>query len=166
MGVMQRSENMRVVFRSFDEDKSGKVSYAEFRRALAGLNVQLTAVEFDALCRHLDADGSRQIEYAEFVNELGANKAQDKDSFTRSLTHDRPGSASSSVFSSSSRPSSAASNRSSRPSSAASSRSSASNGGRPSSRHSSRSSVRGKQAKQLAALSSKSMANLMDKYAV
>jgi hypothetical protein len=32
-------------------------------------------------------------------------------------------------------------------------------------RHSSRSSVRGKQAKQLAALSSKSMANLMDKYA-
>jgi len=60
--VMQRSENMRVVFRSFDEDKSGTVSYAEFRRALAGLNVQLTAAEFDALCRHLDADGSGQIE--------------------------------------------------------------------------------------------------------
>ena len=60
--VMQRSENMRVVFRSFDDDKSGTISYQEFRRALAGLNVQLSGHEFDALCKHLDGDESGEIE--------------------------------------------------------------------------------------------------------
>lgn len=154
--VMQKSENMRVVFRSFDEDKSGTISYHEFRRALAGLNVQLSGPEFNALCKHLDDDGSGEIEYQEFGDQLGTNQGQKQGSAMDALIHKRPhsgGSRSSSVFSSRS---------DERPGTASSASSNTSGTRRPSSR----SSMRRKQGKQVAAMSSKSMSDLVGKYSV
>ena len=54
--------NLPVLMRSFDENNSGTLSYAQFLRALAALNLQLTAAERDALCSHVDSRGSGEIE--------------------------------------------------------------------------------------------------------
>lgn len=50
------------LLRSFDDNMSGKITWAKFLRALAGLNVQFTAPERNALCSHVDASGSDEIE--------------------------------------------------------------------------------------------------------
>ena len=49
------------LFRTFDQDQSGNISYAEFRRALASLNLALTSKEFSAVCAALDKDDNGQV---------------------------------------------------------------------------------------------------------
>jgi Ca2+-binding EF-hand superfamily protein len=54
--------NLPLLLRSFDEHKTGAISYAQFMKALAVLNLQLTGSERDALCSHIDKHGSGEIE--------------------------------------------------------------------------------------------------------
>jgi Ca2+-binding EF-hand superfamily protein len=68
--VEQKSKNVRVVFRNFDEDKSGSVDYDEFRRGLAHLGITLSDEEFQALLGIIDNDQSGTIDYNEFVEDL------------------------------------------------------------------------------------------------
>ena len=44
--MASKAKNVRVVFRNFDEDKSGSVDYAEFRRGLAHLGIALSDEDF------------------------------------------------------------------------------------------------------------------------
>ena len=66
----QKARNIRVVFRGFDEDKSGSVDTSEFRRGLAHLGVALSEAEFKMLLEIVDNDGSGTIDYNEFVEDL------------------------------------------------------------------------------------------------
>ena len=68
--VEQKSRNVRVVFRNFDEDKSGSVDTSEFRRGLAHLGIALSDAEFNMLLDIVDNDGSGTIDYNEFVEDL------------------------------------------------------------------------------------------------
>ena len=68
--VEQKARNIRVVFRGFDEDKSGSVDTSEFRRGLAHLGVALSDAEFKMLLEIVDNDGSGTIDYNEFVEDL------------------------------------------------------------------------------------------------
>merc|ERR1712166_21727 len=73
--VEQKAKNVRVVFRNFDEDKSGSVDYAEFRRGLAHLGIALSDEDFEILIDLVDNDKSGCIDYNEFVEDL---KSQDE----------------------------------------------------------------------------------------
>jgi len=68
--VEQKSKNVRVVFRNFDEDKSGSVDYVEFRRGLTHLGIALSDADFQSLIEILDNDQSGTIDYNEFVEDL------------------------------------------------------------------------------------------------
>merc|ERR1712100_307770 len=72
--VEQKAKNVRVVFRNFDEDKSGSFDYAEFRRGLAHLGIALSDEDFETLIDVVDNDKSGCINYNEFVEDL---KSQD-----------------------------------------------------------------------------------------
>merc|ERR1712028_327415 len=72
--VEQKAKNVRVVFRNFDEDKSGSVDYAEFRRGLAHLGIAMSDEDFKTLIDLVDNDKSGCIDYNEFVEDL---KSQD-----------------------------------------------------------------------------------------
>jgi Ca2+-binding EF-hand superfamily protein len=68
--VEQKSKNVRVVFRNFDEDKSGHVDYVEFRRGLTHLGIALSDADFQTLLDVVDNDQSGTIDYNEFVEDL------------------------------------------------------------------------------------------------
>ena len=50
-------QNIRPVFRRFDEDKSGRLDYDEFRRGLLHMGIPLNDREFALLIKELDNDG-------------------------------------------------------------------------------------------------------------
>jgi Ca2+-binding EF-hand superfamily protein len=77
--VEQNHVNIRPVFRKFDEDKSGHLSYDEFRRGLLHMGIPLNDKEFRLLCKEVDNDGSGSIGYDEFVEDM---KSDDKDQTT------------------------------------------------------------------------------------
>merc|ERR1712100_493647 len=68
--VEQKAKNIRVVFRNFDEDKSGSVDYQEFRKGLEHIGIILTDVDFQTLLDVVDNDKSGTIDYNEFVEDL------------------------------------------------------------------------------------------------
>merc|ERR1711871_1507022 len=68
--VEQKSKNIRVVFRNFDEDKSGSVDTHEFRKGLEHIGIVLTDVDFQTLLDVVDNDKSGTIDYNEFVEDL------------------------------------------------------------------------------------------------
>eukprot|EP01043_Picozoa_sp_COSAG02_P020980 COSAG02_NODE_1052_length_14953_cov_6.064023_9_plen_404_part_00 len=74
--VEQNSMNIRPVFRRFDDDKSGQLSYAEFRKGLLFMGLPLNDREFALLCKEVDNDGSGEIDYGEFVEDM---KSDDQD---------------------------------------------------------------------------------------
>lgn len=61
----------RVVFRSFDADHDGRVSYDEFCKALEGLNIEAPRTKLMDLARFVDTNGDGDIEFSEFA-ERGA----------------------------------------------------------------------------------------------
>jgi Ca2+-binding EF-hand superfamily protein len=65
--VEQKAKNIRVVFRNFDEDKSGSVDYQEFRKGLEHIGIILTDVDFQTLLDVVDNDKSGTIDYNECV---------------------------------------------------------------------------------------------------
>jgi Ca2+-binding EF-hand superfamily protein len=81
--VEQNHTNIASVFRKFDDDKSGHLSYDEFRKGLLYMGVPLNNKEFDLLCKEVDNDGGGDIDYAEFVedmkdNDMGANLVEER----------------------------------------------------------------------------------------
>jgi hypothetical protein len=71
--IEQNSINIRPVFRKFDDDKSGHLSYDEFRRGLLHMGIPLNDKEFALLCKEVDNDGGGNIDYEEFVEDMKDN---------------------------------------------------------------------------------------------
>ena len=63
--------NVRKTFRDFDEDRSGDLSYDEFRKGLEMLGFRVSDLEFKEVMKILDRDGDGTIEYEEFCTKLG-----------------------------------------------------------------------------------------------
>jgi len=59
-------------FREQDMDGSGQLELPEFKRALKGLNIDLTDADLVAVFNALDSDGSGVLQLREFLNELKA----------------------------------------------------------------------------------------------
>ena len=78
--VEQNSMNIRPVFRRFDVDKSGSLNYEEFRKGLLFMGLPLNDSEFALLCKEVDNDGSGEIDYGEFVEDM---KSDDQDRVVR-----------------------------------------------------------------------------------
>ena len=66
----KKTSNIRPIFRSFDENKDGTVSYAEFRHGLTMMGFEPTDEQYEELLRIVDADGSGAIDYLEFANTI------------------------------------------------------------------------------------------------
>merc|ERR1719231_182476 len=65
--IYEKSQHIRKVFRSFDEDKNGTVSHKEFRFGLKQLGIDLSDDDFKLLLSVVDSDGNGAVNYAEFV---------------------------------------------------------------------------------------------------
>jgi calcium-dependent protein kinase len=63
----QKAKDLRDVFQQMDLDGSGWVDRAEFRRACAEVNPNMTKRDVDALFDAIDQDGNKQISFLEFV---------------------------------------------------------------------------------------------------
>ena len=60
-------KNIMDVFMALDRDKDGCVSHVEFSRGMHRLGLGLTNKQINTLIKHMDKDGSGEIEYNEFV---------------------------------------------------------------------------------------------------
>ena len=61
------NEDIRQAFRLFDNDGSGQVSAAEFRKTLTTLGEQMSEEEVDEMMAVLDKDGDGNLNYEEFL---------------------------------------------------------------------------------------------------
>ena len=73
-------QTVQYVFREWDDDDSGTISAAEFRRAIPALGVAVDVADANALFALLDADGSGELDYNELNRHLrrGADVALDE----------------------------------------------------------------------------------------
>jgi len=58
------------VFRSFDLDKDGTIDQSEFMKAVASMNIQMSADEQKIFFLFIDLDGKGYIKYSEFLRIL------------------------------------------------------------------------------------------------
>ena len=76
--IRENMTNLRIsaatVFREFDADQSGVLSYWEFTKGLERLGVKLSDNRMELVMRSLDDDGNGEIELSEFENALEINK--------------------------------------------------------------------------------------------
>jgi len=66
----EQTQQLKIVFDSFDKDGSGAVSTAEMFVICSDLDLGLTTEELERLIAKTDADGSGEIEFDEFVAAL------------------------------------------------------------------------------------------------
>lgn len=64
--LVQANAPVRRLFRSLDTDDSAKIDFAEFRSALAKMNVDVDDKMAREIFRSVDLDGDGQISWAEF----------------------------------------------------------------------------------------------------
>mmetsp|Transcript_25837 Transcript_25837/g.45893 ORF Transcript_25837/g.45893 Transcript_25837/m.45893 type:complete len:613 (-) Transcript_25837:347-2185(-) len=62
-----KNHQIRKVFRGMDEDKDGKLSYAEFKKWLFDNGFRLNDHQITTLCRRYDSDGNGDINFVEFA---------------------------------------------------------------------------------------------------
>ena len=68
--VEAKSKRMANVFRQFDENKDGDISYEEFRLGLRHLGVELSDDDYTMLVEKVDVDGEGTVDYNEFAEVL------------------------------------------------------------------------------------------------
>ena len=66
------SNKLRHVFRKFDMDKSGSIDKEEFHHAIRSMRLGLSQRQIDRLWTKVDADGSGDISYEEFITKFDA----------------------------------------------------------------------------------------------
>eukprot|EP01043_Picozoa_sp_COSAG02_P070256 COSAG02_NODE_12368_length_1557_cov_1.279835_2_plen_320_part_00 len=71
--VDAKSTRLTNVFRQFDENHDGVVSYGEFRRGLHSLGVELNDTDFETLVETVDIDGQGTVDYNEFACVLASH---------------------------------------------------------------------------------------------
>ena len=60
--------SLRLLFRKFDRDRSGRISSSEFRRAFADMGLRVAHHEVEKLIERLDVDGDGHINYDDFIS--------------------------------------------------------------------------------------------------
>lgn len=60
----------------YDSDKSGKISFLEFKRAFKKIGGGIGSHEIDKLIEHCDEDDDEEIDYQEFVSHFKLNKLE------------------------------------------------------------------------------------------
>jgi Ca2+-binding EF-hand superfamily protein len=69
--LFNKFDRVTKAFRLYDEDKSGELSYDEFRNMIKSMNVGLTNDHVVALIKRYDPDGDGSISYDEFCKMVG-----------------------------------------------------------------------------------------------
>lgn len=67
---------LRKAFKRLDQDDDGKISYAEFRRGLCNMKLDLSEAELQRLILHCDANSDGCIDFNEFVAVFGSGDAK------------------------------------------------------------------------------------------
>jgi len=62
-----KAVQIRKVFRRLDDDKNGRLSYAEFKKFLWESGFKLNEHEITTLARRYDTDGNGEINFVEFA---------------------------------------------------------------------------------------------------
>jgi len=70
--IYEKASNLKDVFLRYDRDKSGTISYQEFKTALKELNLDFPEPVVNGLLVRMDTDESGQIAYQEFASLLKA----------------------------------------------------------------------------------------------
>uniref|UniRef100_A0A7S0RM74 EF-hand domain-containing protein n=1 Tax=Chlamydomonas leiostraca TaxID=1034604 RepID=A0A7S0RM74_9CHLO len=68
-------EMCRKAFQLFDKDGSGTIDVKELKTALTALGQQPTDEELFVMISQVDEDGSKEIEFQEFIHAIQINKA-------------------------------------------------------------------------------------------
>ena len=63
----EHTSSIQEVFMALDRDKDGTVTHEEFKRGMHRLGVGLTDKQITVMLKHMDKDGSGDIEYNEFI---------------------------------------------------------------------------------------------------
>ena len=74
----EQIEEIREAFNLFDTDQSGSIDYRELKAAMRALGFEVKKEELKKMITDIDADGSGQIEFPEFL-EMMTGKMGDKD---------------------------------------------------------------------------------------
>ena len=69
--LFNKFDKVQKAFRLYDEDKSGELSYDEFRNMIRSMNVGMTNEHIVALIQRYDPDGDGSISYDEFCKMVG-----------------------------------------------------------------------------------------------
>ena len=87
--LQKHLQRVITLFHSWDENGDGKVSKAEFRKALRALGFEGVDTELDALFDEFDADGGGSIEYQELNAMLrqGERFQTDESRYTSGLSN-------------------------------------------------------------------------------
>ncbi|EGB09638.1 hypothetical protein AURANDRAFT_7707, partial [Aureococcus anophagefferens] len=64
--IIRGHDNARKIFRLFDEDKSGTLTYAEYREALEFFNITMTDENFATMMAEIDTNRDMMVSYNEF----------------------------------------------------------------------------------------------------
>ena len=69
--LFSKSSNARKIFRLFDEDKSGTLTYAEYREALEFFNITMSDENFNIMIAEVDTNKDGMVSYNEFLAKYG-----------------------------------------------------------------------------------------------
>ena len=91
---MKKKPDLKAIFRTMDDDGSGKLDYDELRLALSNLGLNLSDKEMELLVQKLDIDGDGSVNYMEFIRFVKidgetktGNEKSDTDKIEEALTH-------------------------------------------------------------------------------
>lgn len=73
--ILENFANVKDVLISMDEDKDGKISKREFRRAVMSLDIEASRQQIDALFDRLDRDGGGSLDFKELHTALEGRRA-------------------------------------------------------------------------------------------
>ena len=59
-------EEMKIVFESYDTDRSGKISVKEFGCFAAEIGLEMTPAQVESFLTEFDKDGNKQLDFTEF----------------------------------------------------------------------------------------------------
>lgn len=88
-GKLARTDRLYQVFKKFDKDGDGYVSYDDFENALKGLHVEASKDEVSALLKHVDKADSGYLNFSSFSKVFDPNMASNLVKVSENESHFR-----------------------------------------------------------------------------